>query len=95
MRSRTPNLGWQYIIIVLTSGLGFPPLYFNNGCVGEFLATLTAHVQFKCHNIVLQVLLCLFQDQSSFTWIDPLMLQLRLSPFCGIQSPRNCSQSSV
>ncbi|CAM6056425.1 unnamed protein product [Sphagnum tenellum] len=43
IRRHTPTLGWQYIIIVLTSGLAFPPLYFNNGGVREFLATLKAH----------------------------------------------------
>ncbi|CAM6040444.1 unnamed protein product [Sphagnum compactum] len=43
IRRHTPPLGWQYIIIVLTSGLAFPPLYFNNGGVREFLATLKSH----------------------------------------------------
>ncbi|ERN16643.1 TBC1 domain family member 15 isoform X1 [Amborella trichopoda] len=44
IRRHTPTLGWQYIIMVLTSGLAFPPLYFYNGGVREFLATLKQHV---------------------------------------------------
>ncbi|CAL5438897.1 unnamed protein product [Camellia sinensis] len=40
----TPTLGWQYIIVVLSSGLAFPPLYFYNGGVKEFLATIKQHV---------------------------------------------------
>ncbi|XP_057856368.1 uncharacterized protein LOC131065754 isoform X2 [Cryptomeria japonica] len=44
IRRHTPPLGWQYIIVVLISGLAFPPLYFYNGGVREFLATLKEHV---------------------------------------------------
>ncbi|KAI3864946.1 hypothetical protein MKW92_047203 [Papaver armeniacum] len=44
IRRHTPTLGWQYIIVVLSSGLAFPPLYFYNGGVREFLATLKQHV---------------------------------------------------
>ncbi|XP_052182235.1 uncharacterized protein LOC127794943 isoform X2 [Diospyros lotus] len=44
IRRHTPALGWQYIIIVLSSGLAFPPLYFYNGGVKEFLATIKQHV---------------------------------------------------
>lgn len=44
IRRHTPPLGWQYVIVVLTSGLAFPPLYFYNGGVREFLATLKEHV---------------------------------------------------
>lgn len=44
IRRHTPTLGWQYIIVVLSSGLAFPPLYFYNGGVKEFLATLKQHV---------------------------------------------------
>lgn len=44
IRRHAPPLGWQYIIIVLTSGLAFPPLYFHNGGIKEFLATLKEHV---------------------------------------------------
>nr|KJB27077.1 hypothetical protein B456_004G276400 [Gossypium raimondii] len=40
----TPALGWQYIIVVLSSGLAFPPLYFYNGGVREFLTTIKQHV---------------------------------------------------
>eukprot|EP00210_Caulerpa_lentillifera_P003548 g3384.t1 len=36
----TPTIGWHYIIIVLTSGCSFPPLYFNNGGVRSLLSTL-------------------------------------------------------
>ncbi|XP_050212379.1 uncharacterized protein LOC126663409 [Mercurialis annua] len=43
IRRHTPTLGWQYIIVVLSSGLAFPPLYFYNGGVKEFLATLKQH----------------------------------------------------
>ncbi|XP_062148223.1 uncharacterized protein LOC133857109 [Alnus glutinosa] len=44
IRRHTPALGWQYIIIVLSSGLAFPPLYFYNGGVKEFLGTIKQHV---------------------------------------------------
>ncbi|XVE98364.1 hypothetical protein REPUB_Repub03eG0100000 [Reevesia pubescens] len=44
VRRHTPPLGWQYIIVVLSSGLAFPPFYFYNGGVREFLATLKQHV---------------------------------------------------
>ncbi|CAL1414743.1 unnamed protein product [Linum trigynum] len=44
IRRHTPTLGWQYIIIVMSSGLAFPPLYFYNGGVKEFFATLKQHV---------------------------------------------------
>ncbi|XP_039024321.1 TBC1 domain family member 17-like isoform X1 [Hibiscus syriacus] len=44
IRRHTPALGWQYIIVVLSSGLAFPPLYFYSGGVQEFLATVKQHV---------------------------------------------------
>ncbi|KAL4654142.1 hypothetical protein ACB092_01G356900 [Castanea dentata] len=44
IRRHTPALGWQYIIVVLSSGLAFPPFYFYNGGVKEFLATIKQHV---------------------------------------------------
>ncbi|MCD9638256.1 hypothetical protein HAX54_022108 [Datura stramonium] len=44
IRRHTPTLGWQYAIIVLSSGLAFPPLYFYNGGLKEFLATIKQHV---------------------------------------------------
>ncbi|PIN09992.1 GTPase-activating protein [Handroanthus impetiginosus] len=44
IRRHTPTLGWQYIIVVTSSGLAFPPLYFYNGGVREFLATIKQHV---------------------------------------------------
>ncbi|PKU75470.1 TBC1 domain family member 15 [Dendrobium catenatum] len=40
----TPPLGWQYLIIVLSSGLAYPPLYFYSGGVREFLVNLKQHV---------------------------------------------------
>ncbi|CAL0325651.1 unnamed protein product [Lupinus luteus] len=44
VRRHTPALGWQYIIVVLSSGLAYPPLYFYSGGVKEFLATIKQHV---------------------------------------------------
>ncbi|CAI9100838.1 OLC1v1038021C2 [Oldenlandia corymbosa var. corymbosa] len=43
IRRHNPPIGWQYIIVVLSSGLAFPPLYFYNGGVKEFLATVKQH----------------------------------------------------
>ncbi|XP_044463087.1 TBC1 domain family member 17-like isoform X2 [Mangifera indica] len=44
IRRHTPAIGWQFIIVVLSSGLAYPPLYFYNGGVREFLATANQHV---------------------------------------------------
>ncbi|KFK26862.1 hypothetical protein AALP_AA8G303600 [Arabis alpina] len=44
IRRHTPALGWQYVIVVLYSGLAFPPLYFYSGGVREFLALVKQHV---------------------------------------------------
>ncbi|KAK4265243.1 hypothetical protein QN277_026323 [Acacia crassicarpa] len=44
IRRHAPPLGWQYIIIVLSSGLAYPPLYFYNGGVKEFIGTIKQHV---------------------------------------------------
>ncbi|GAB2300302.1 hypothetical protein Dimus_034338 [Dionaea muscipula] len=44
IRRHTPAFGWQYVIVVLSSGLAYPPLYFYNGGVKEFLATIKQHV---------------------------------------------------
>ncbi|KAK6783828.1 hypothetical protein RDI58_017282 [Solanum bulbocastanum] len=44
IRRHTPTLGWQYAIVVLSSGLAFPPLYFYNGGLKEFLATIKQHI---------------------------------------------------
>ncbi|KAL9440377.1 hypothetical protein AB3S75_019108 [Citrus x aurantiifolia] len=44
IRRHTPAFGWQYIIVVLSSGLAFPPLYFYTGGVREFLATIKQHI---------------------------------------------------
>lgn len=43
IRRHTPAFGMQHIIIVLTSGLAFPPLHFHTGGVREFLSTLRNH----------------------------------------------------
>ncbi|KAM0008610.1 putative small G signaling modulator, Rab-binding protein [Helianthus debilis subsp. tardiflorus] len=43
IRRHTPTIGWQYVIVV-SSGLAFPPLYFYSGGVREFLATIKQHV---------------------------------------------------
>ncbi|TMW93232.1 hypothetical protein EJD97_012002 [Solanum chilense] len=44
IRRHTPTLGWQYAIVVLSSGLAFPPFYFYNGGLKEFLATIKQYV---------------------------------------------------
>lgn len=44
IRRHTPTLGWQYIIVVMSTGLAYPPLYFYSGGVKEFLATIKQHV---------------------------------------------------
>ncbi|OMO81206.1 hypothetical protein CCACVL1_12554 [Corchorus capsularis] len=44
IRRHTPAFGWQYIIILMSSGIASPPLYFYNGGVREFLATVKQHV---------------------------------------------------
>ncbi|XP_073151107.1 uncharacterized protein [Henckelia pumila] len=44
IRRHTPTLGWQYVIVVMSSGLAFPPLYFYNGGVREFITTAKQHV---------------------------------------------------
>ncbi|XP_075489639.1 uncharacterized protein LOC142528471 isoform X1 [Primulina tabacum] len=44
IRRHTPTLGWQYVIVVMSSGLAFPPLYFYSGGVRQFLATIKQHV---------------------------------------------------
>lgn len=47
----------QHILLLLFAGLAFPPLYFYNGGVKEFLATVKQHV--------LLVRLLLFHMRSS------------------------------
>ncbi|EPS58476.1 hypothetical protein M569_16338, partial [Genlisea aurea] len=44
IRKHTPTLGWQYVIVVMSSGLAFPPFYFYNGGVKEFFTTVRQHV---------------------------------------------------
>lgn len=44
IRRHTPTIGWQYVIVVLSSGLAYPPLYFYSGGVRDFLATIKQHV---------------------------------------------------
>ena len=45
VRRHCPALGHHHIIVVLTSGLSYPPLYFHNGGVGEFVSTLRDYAQ--------------------------------------------------
>ncbi|MFS7917242.1 putative small G signaling modulator, Rab-binding protein [Helianthus anomalus] len=44
IRRHTPTIGWQYVIVVLSTGLAYPPLYFYSGGVREFFATIKQHV---------------------------------------------------
>lgn len=44
IRQQNPTIGLQYIIVVLSSGLAFPPLYFYNGGTREFLANLKQQI---------------------------------------------------
>ncbi|AQK54622.1 TBC1 domain family member 15 [Zea mays] len=44
IRKYTPTFGLDYVIIVLSSGLAFPPFYFYNGGIRELFATLKQHV---------------------------------------------------
>ncbi|XP_071697295.1 uncharacterized protein [Rutidosis leptorrhynchoides] len=44
IRRNSPTIGWQYVIVVLSSGLAFPPLYFYNGGVREFIYAVKQHV---------------------------------------------------
>ncbi|CAA0813442.1 RabGAP/TBC domain-containing protein [Striga hermonthica] len=39
-----PALGWSFIIVVMSSGLAFPPFYFYRGGVRDFIATIRQHV---------------------------------------------------
>ncbi|KAK8462949.1 hypothetical protein SEVIR_1G297700v4 [Setaria viridis] len=44
IRRHTPTFRLDYIIIVLSSGLAYPPFYFYNGGIRELFATLKQHV---------------------------------------------------
>ncbi|KAI3524435.1 hypothetical protein L1887_03090 [Cichorium endivia] len=44
IRVHTPRIGWQYVVVILSSGLAYPPLYFYNGGVQEFLAIIKQHI---------------------------------------------------
>ncbi|KQK00975.1 hypothetical protein BRADI_3g53040v3 [Brachypodium distachyon] len=44
IRRYNPTFGLEYIIIVLSSGLAFPPFYFYNGGTRELFATMKQHV---------------------------------------------------
>ncbi|KAI4376680.1 hypothetical protein MLD38_014416 [Melastoma candidum] len=44
IRRQAPAFGWQYIIVVMSSGIAHPPLYFYSGGVKEFLTTIKQHV---------------------------------------------------
>ncbi|KAI3805395.1 hypothetical protein L1987_27741 [Smallanthus sonchifolius] len=43
IRRHTPTIGWQYVIVVLSSGIAHPPLYFYSGGIREFFATIKQH----------------------------------------------------
>ncbi|KAH7280100.1 hypothetical protein KP509_37G052400 [Ceratopteris richardii] len=60
----TPPLGWQYIIVVLNSGLAFPPLYFHNGGIRELLNKLKEHIRIvrSIHNANLYLLNEVIED---------------------------------
>ena len=45
VRRHCPALGPPHVIVVLTSGLSYPPLYFHSGGVGEFVSTLGDYAQ--------------------------------------------------
>ncbi|KAL3149387.1 hypothetical protein ABBQ32_002188 [Trebouxia sp. C0010 RCD-2024] len=44
IRKHMPSFGWQYIVLVLVSGLTLPPLYFGTGGVRALFATLKQHI---------------------------------------------------
>ncbi|GAB2221466.1 hypothetical protein Droror1_Dr00012647 [Drosera rotundifolia] len=44
IHQHTPALGWHYVVMLLSSGFAYPPLYFYKGGVNEFLDTIKQHV---------------------------------------------------
>ncbi|XP_059635136.1 uncharacterized protein LOC132277317 isoform X3 [Cornus florida] len=94
IRRHTPTLGWQYIIVVLSSGLAFPPLYFYNGGVKEFLATIKQHVFLARSAEDANVFLVNdFQDPLQRT-LSSLELPMALSVADGLSSSISVGDSS-
>ncbi|XP_060172050.1 uncharacterized protein LOC132603146 isoform X1 [Lycium barbarum] len=88
IHKHAPTLGWQYAIIVLSSGLAFPPLYFYNGGLKEFLATVKQHV-FLARSA---------EDANTFLvndFQDPLQRTLSSLELPGVISVANSLTSSV
>ncbi|KAG5564383.1 hypothetical protein RHGRI_000543 [Rhododendron griersonianum] len=86
IRRHTPPLGWQYLIVVLSSGLAFPPLYFYNGGVREFLASVKQHVFLVRSTVDSNVLLVNdFQDRLQRT-LSSLDLPRTVSVANGLSS---------
>ncbi|KAJ8559902.1 hypothetical protein K7X08_003960 [Anisodus acutangulus] len=88
IHKHTPTLGWQYAIIVLSSGLAFPPLYFYNGGLKEFLATVKQRV-FLARSA---------EDANTFLvndFQDPLQRTLSSLELPGVVSVANSPTSSV
>ncbi|XP_010911930.1 uncharacterized protein [Elaeis guineensis] len=83
IRRHTPALGWQYIIVVLSSGLAFPPLYFYSGGVREFLGTLKQHIFIMRSADDANVFLVNdFQDPLQFDKLPLVWGKQRESPLC-------------
>ncbi|KAL4589803.1 hypothetical protein LXL04_002713 [Taraxacum kok-saghyz] len=84
IRGHSPKIGWQYVVISLSSGLTYPPLYFHNGGVGEFLATIKQHVYIVRSSNNANVFLVnnfkdpLEFDKLSLVWGKPRQPPLRL-----------------
>lgn len=93
IRRHTPPIGWQYIIIVLNSGLAFPPLYFQDGGVRALFSVL------KQHTLIVRS-----QDDSNVYLVndsqDPLLKSLsslKLSDFkssAPLSSPTSSTRGS-
>lgn len=39
-KKHAPSIGWQYIVVVLNTGVSIPPLYFTTGGVKAFFSVL-------------------------------------------------------
>eukprot|EP00793_Prasinoderma_coloniale_P007008 PRCOL_00001840-RA len=44
IHKHVPRLGWHYVVVLLRSGVAFPPLYFGDGGVRSFLRALGERV---------------------------------------------------
>ncbi|XP_064942368.1 uncharacterized protein LOC135595417 isoform X2 [Musa acuminata AAA Group] len=83
IRRHTPALSWPYIIVVLSSGLAYPPFYFYNGGVREFLATLKQHVFIVRSADDSNVFLVNdFQDPLQFEKLPLVWGKQRMHPLC-------------